>query len=57
MKVAVAKASMEKFSVSKASMHKFSVAKASSSSAPDEIDELRRLPYIGYNQARLNGSR
>jgi hypothetical protein len=59
----VSKASMHKFSVSKASMEEFSVAKTSmskasmpkssvakaSASAPDEIDELRRLPYIGHN--------
>jgi hypothetical protein len=55
-KFSMAKASMEEFSVSEASMPKSSVAKASAS-APDEIDELRRLPYIGHNQARLHGRR
>jgi hypothetical protein len=55
-KFSMAKAAMEEFSVSKASMPKSSVAKATAS-APDEIDELRRLPYIGHNQAGLHGRR
>jgi hypothetical protein len=54
-KASMAKASMENPSMAKASVAKASVAKASS--APDDLDELRRLPYIGHNQARLHGSR
>jgi hypothetical protein len=55
-KTSMAKTSMDKASMAKASVAKPSVAKASSASS-DEIDELRRLPYIGHNQARLHGCR
>jgi hypothetical protein len=50
---------MEESSVGKASMVKASMVKASvkASAASDEIDELRRLPHIGHDQARLYGSR
>jgi hypothetical protein len=69
MESSVGKASMEKFPMAKASMAEASMAEASmaktsmeapvakASAAPHEIDHLCRLPYIGHNQVRLQGSR
>jgi hypothetical protein len=64
MESSVGKASMEKFPMAKASMAEASMAKTSmeapvakASAAPHEIDHLCRLPYIGHNQVRLQGSR